>query len=131
MPPTPDAKRRVVLCILDGFGISSETRGNAIAAAKMPNYRAMLALYPHTEIGAGGEAVGLPPGQQGNSEVGHLNLGAGRVVYQSITRIDKAIDDGSFFAQSRPAAMPRRTSSAPAARSICWAWCRPAACTHR
>jgi len=96
MPPTPDAKRRVVLCILDGFGISSETRGNAIAAAKMPNYRAMLALYPHTEIGAGGEAVGLPPGQQGNSEVGHLNLGAGRVVYQSITRIDKSIDDGSF-----------------------------------
>jgi 2,3-bisphosphoglycerate-independent phosphoglycerate mutase len=96
MPPAPEGGRRVVLCILDGFGISSETRGNAIAAAKMPNYRAMLAAYPHTEIGAGGEAVGLPAGQQGNSEVGHLNLGAGRVVYQSITRIDKAIEDGSF-----------------------------------
>ena len=94
--PASEAVRRVVLCILDGFGISNETRGNAIAAAKMPNYRAILEAYPHTEIGAGGAAVGLPDGQQGNSEVGHLNLGAGRVVYQSITRIDKAIDDGSF-----------------------------------
>ncbi|MBV8282313.1 MAG: 2,3-bisphosphoglycerate-independent phosphoglycerate mutase [Candidatus Eremiobacteraeota bacterium] len=96
MTPSPDARRRVVLCILDGFGISSETRGNAIAAAKLPHYRAMLERWPHTELGAGGEAVGLPAGQQGNSEVGHLNLGAGRVVFQSITRIDRAIDDGSF-----------------------------------
>ncbi len=88
---------RVVLCILDGFGISSETRGNAIAAARMPNYRRIAAAYPYTQIGAGGEAVGLPPGQQGNSEVGHLNLGAGRVVYQSVTRIDHAIDSGAFF----------------------------------
>jgi len=90
------ARSPIVLCVLDGFGISGETRGNAIAAAKMPNYRAMAAKYPYTEIGAGGQAVGLPAGQQGNSEVGHLNLGAGRVVYQSITRIDAAIDDGSF-----------------------------------
>ena len=87
---------RVVLCVLDGFGISKQTRGNAIAAANMPNYRAMAGTYPYTELGAGGEAVGLPKGQQGNSEVGHLNLGAGRVVYQSITRIDHAIEDGSF-----------------------------------
>jgi 2,3-bisphosphoglycerate-independent phosphoglycerate mutase len=92
----PATGKRVVLCILDGFGISSETRGNAIAAAKMPNYRRMAAQYPTTELGAGGEAVGLPAGQQGNSEVGHLNLGAGRVVYQSITRIDQAITDGTF-----------------------------------
>ena len=92
----PADRPRVILCVLDGFGISHETRGNAIAAARMPNYRAMAERYPYTEIGAGGEAVGLPPGQQGNSEVGHLNLGAGRVVYQSITRIDRAIDDGSF-----------------------------------
>src|ERR1039457_413691 len=92
----PATGKRVVLCILDGFGISSETRGNAIAAAKMPNYRRMAAAYPTTELGAGGEAVGLPAGQQGNSEVGHLNLGAGRVVYQSITRIDQAITDGTF-----------------------------------
>jgi 2,3-bisphosphoglycerate-independent phosphoglycerate mutase len=94
--PQAAERPRVVLCILDGFGISHETKGNAIAAARMPNYRAMAAQFPYTEIGAGGEAVGLPPGQQGNSEVGHLNLGAGRVVYQSITRIDHAIDDGSF-----------------------------------
>ena len=94
--PRPADRPRVVLCILDGFGISRETRGNAIAAARMPNYRALIARDPYTEIGAGGEAVGLPAGQQGNSEVGHLNLGAGRVVYQSITRIDRAIDDGSF-----------------------------------
>ncbi|MBV8170533.1 MAG: 2,3-bisphosphoglycerate-independent phosphoglycerate mutase, partial [Candidatus Eremiobacteraeota bacterium] len=97
MAQAPEGRRRVILCILDGFGVSNETRGNAIAAAKMPNYRALLEKYPHTELGAGGEAVGLPAGQQGNSEVGHLNLGAGRVVYQSITRIDRAIDDGSFF----------------------------------
>src|SRR6516162_5901750 len=95
MPP-PD-RPRIVLCILDGFGISRDTLGNAIAAARMPNYRALVAKYPYTELGAGGEAVGLPAGQQGNSEVGHLNLGAGRIVYQSITRIDRAIDDGSFF----------------------------------
>jgi len=94
----PDSEPRlpVVLCVLDGFGISAQLRGNAIAAARMPNYRALAAKYPYAEIGAGGEAVGLPPGQQGNSEVGHLNLGAGRVVYQNITRIDAAIDDGSF-----------------------------------
>ncbi|HXW50680.1 MAG TPA: 2,3-bisphosphoglycerate-independent phosphoglycerate mutase [Candidatus Acidoferrales bacterium] len=89
--------RRVVLCVLDGFGISKETRGNAIAAAKMPNFRRMAATYPYTEIGAAQEAVGLPHGQQGNSEVGHLNLGAGRVVLQSVTRIDHAIDTGAFF----------------------------------
>jgi 2,3-bisphosphoglycerate-independent phosphoglycerate mutase len=84
--------------VLDGFGISHETRGNAIAAARLPNYRRLAASYPYTEIGAAEEAVGLPHGQQGNSEVGHLNLGAGRVVLQSVTRIDHAIDDGSFAA---------------------------------
>ena len=89
---------RVILCVLDGFGISSQTRGNAIAAARLRNYRQLAADYPYTEIGAAQEAVGLPHGQQGNSEVGHLNLGAGRVVLQSVTRIDRAIDDGSFGA---------------------------------
>ena len=89
---------RVILCVLDGFGISNETRGNAIAAAKLPTYRRLAATYPYTEIGAAQEAVGLPHGQQGNSEVGHLNLGAGRVVLQSVTRIDRAIEDGTFFA---------------------------------
>jgi 2,3-bisphosphoglycerate-independent phosphoglycerate mutase len=86
----------LVLCVLDGFGCSKEERGNAIAHAAMPHYRAMAAQYPYTEIGAAEEAVGLPHGQQGNSEVGHLNLGAGRVVLQSVTRIDHAIATGTF-----------------------------------
>jgi 2,3-bisphosphoglycerate-independent phosphoglycerate mutase len=85
------------LCVLDGFGVRKETRGNAIAAAHLPNYRRLASAYPYTEIGAAQEAVGLPHGQQGNSEVGHLNLGAGRVVLQSVTRIDHAIDTGAFF----------------------------------
>src|SRR5579872_3434288 len=89
-------RRNVVLCILDGFGLRDELRGNAIAAANLPHYRRIAASYPHTQLGAAAEAVGLPPGQQGNSEVGHLNLGAGRVVLQSVTRIDHAIDEGSF-----------------------------------
>lgn len=87
---------RVILCVLDGFGISKEIRGNAIAAARLPNYRRIAAGYPYTQIGAAEESVGLPKGQQGNSEVGHLNLGAGRVVLQSVTRIDRAIDEGTF-----------------------------------
>ncbi|MDQ6779910.1 MAG: 2,3-bisphosphoglycerate-independent phosphoglycerate mutase [Candidatus Eremiobacteraeota bacterium] len=91
-----EAPRNVVLCVLDGFGCSDETRGNAIAAAALPNYRRLLTTYPHIVLGAAEAAVGLPKGQQGNSEVGHLNLGAGRVVLQSVTRIDHAIDEGSF-----------------------------------
>ena len=86
----------VVLCILDGFGSSNETRGNAIAAADMPHWHELEANNPHTQIRAAEEAVGLPKGQQGNSEVGHLNLGAGRVVLQTVTRIDDAIKRGVF-----------------------------------
>ncbi|HXW76639.1 MAG TPA: 2,3-bisphosphoglycerate-independent phosphoglycerate mutase, partial [Candidatus Eremiobacteraceae bacterium] len=88
----------VVLCILDGFGCRREERGNAIAHAKMPRLDAMMARSPWTRLGAAEEAVGLPHGQQGNSEVGHLNLGAGRVVLQSVTRIDRAIETGAFAA---------------------------------
>lgn len=88
--------QHVILCVLDGFGISKAVRGNAIAAAKLPNYHRIAASYPYTQLGAAEEAVGLPKGQQGNSEVGHLNLGAGRVVLQSVTRIDQAIEDGTF-----------------------------------
>jgi len=88
----------VVLCVLDGFGISKEERGNAIAHADMPRYRALVQRYPYTVLGAAQEAVGLQKGQQGNSEVGHLNLGAGRVVLQSVTRIDHAIKEGTFVA---------------------------------
>jgi 2,3-bisphosphoglycerate-independent phosphoglycerate mutase len=86
----------VVLCILDGFGCSNETRGNAISAADLPHWHELERNNPHTEIRAAEESVGLPKGQQGNSEVGHLNLGAGRVVLQTVTRIDDAIKRGVF-----------------------------------
>lgn len=87
----------VALIILDGFGLRGETMGNAVAQAKKPNYDRYWAEYPHTTLTACGEAVGLPEGQMGNSEVGHLNIGAGRIVYQDLTRISKSIRDGEFF----------------------------------
>ena len=87
----------VLLIVLDGWGLSKSKVGNAIAAARPPVYASLLKKYPHTRLLASGEAVGLPEGQMGNSEVGHLNLGAGRIVYQDITRINKAIRDGDFF----------------------------------
>jgi 2,3-bisphosphoglycerate-independent phosphoglycerate mutase len=90
-------KKPIVLTILDGWGYRPETHGNAIALARKPNYDRLLATYPNTLIRASEQFVGLPGGQMGNSEVGHLNLGAGRVVRMDITRIDAAILDGSFF----------------------------------
>lgn len=91
------AKQPVMLIVLDGWGYSEETRGNALAQARLPNYSRLRANYPNTLLKASGEDVGLPKGQMGNSEVGHLNMGAGRVVYQELTRIFKAIEDGEFF----------------------------------
>ena len=85
------------LIILDGFGINSESKGNAIKAAGTPYINSLYEKYSHTQIGASGMDVGLPDGQMGNSEVGHLNMGAGRVVYQELTRITKAIKDEDFF----------------------------------
>ncbi len=87
--------------MLDGFGIGPDPGRDAVAAARMPVWRSLLQRWPHTRLGASAEAVGLPSGQMGNSEVGHLNLGAGRPVLQDLPRIDAAIVDGSFFA--RPA----------------------------
>lgn len=88
----------VALVILDGWGIGDlADPNNAIAVAKTPNVDALTAKYPYTELKCSGEAVGLPDGQMGNSEVGHLNIGAGRVVYQELTRITKAIREGDFF----------------------------------
>ena len=89
-------KKPFMLMILDGFGLSSKITGNAIAAASLPNINEIFKKYPFTTLKASGLAVGLPEGQMGNSEVGHLNIGAGRVVYQELTRISKAIDDGIF-----------------------------------
>ncbi len=90
-------KKPLALIILDGFGYNSSDYGNAIAAAKTPNLDKLFASCPHTLIGASGMDVGLPDGQMGNSEVGHTNIGAGRIVYQELTRITKAIKDGDFF----------------------------------
>ena len=85
------------LIIMDGFGINPDERYNAITKAGTPTLDALMAKYPHTTIGASGMDVGLPDGQMGNSEVGHLNIGAGRIVYQELTRITKDIQDGEFF----------------------------------
>ena len=93
--------RPIVLVVLDGFGIGAEPAKDAIAAASMPRWRALVAANPHSVLRASEDAVGLPEGQMGNSEVGHLNLGAGRPVLQDLPRIDAAIADGSFF--TRPA----------------------------
>ena len=90
-------RKPVVLMILDGYGLSEEKRGNAVGKANTPVMDDLMANYPFVHGHASGEAVGLPEGQMGNSEVGHLNIGAGRVVYQDLTRISKAIEDGSFF----------------------------------
>jgi 2,3-bisphosphoglycerate-independent phosphoglycerate mutase len=87
----------VALIILDGFGLREKKEGNAVALAKKPNFDRYWSTFPHTTLGASGESVGLPEGQMGNSEVGHLNLGAGRVVYQDLTRVTKAIREGTFF----------------------------------
>ncbi len=89
-------KKPLILCILDGFGIAGK-EGNAIAAAKTPNLDKLFSENPTTAIGASGMDVGLPDGQMGNSEVGHTNIGAGRIVYQELTRITKSIKDGDFF----------------------------------
>lgn len=91
------SKIPVVLMILDGYGLNERTEGNAIALAKTPVMDELMADYPFVKGYASGLAVGLPDGQMGNSEVGHLNMGAGRIVYQDLTRITKEIEDGDFF----------------------------------
>jgi 2,3-bisphosphoglycerate-independent phosphoglycerate mutase len=90
-------ERLILLAILDGWGYREEKEGNAIYHAHTPNYDRYMRKYPHSLLQASGEAVGLPEGQMGNSEVGHLNMGAGRIVYQESTRISKAIREGNFF----------------------------------
>ena len=91
-----ETPKPVVLCILDGWGDGPDTSTNAIARAETPNWDAMLASYPRARLDASEHHVGLPDGQMGNSEVGHMNLGAGRIVLQDLPRIDAAIDDGSL-----------------------------------
>ncbi|MDD2605803.1 MAG: 2,3-bisphosphoglycerate-independent phosphoglycerate mutase, partial [Desulfobacteraceae bacterium] len=89
--------RPVMLMILDGWGINPNIEGNAVAAANTPFLDNLQEIYPTTKLVTCGPDVGLPEGIMGNSEVGHLNIGAGRIVYQDLLRIDRAIADGSFF----------------------------------
>jgi len=89
----------ILLTVLDGWGYRAETRGNAIALAQKPAYDALLKKFPNTLVRTSGPAVGLPEGQMGNSEVGHLNIGAGRVVHMDITRLDVMIQSGEFLRQ--------------------------------
>src|SRR6185436_4251629 len=87
----------VALVILDGWGCAPPGPGNAVELAHTPTFDRLWREYPHTTLEASGESVGLPHGQMGNSEVGHLTIGSGRVLYQDLVRVNKAIEDGSFF----------------------------------
>ena len=91
------SKKTTILMILDGFGLNENPKGNAVAEAKKPHYDQMIKDWPSAPGNASGLFVGLPDGQMGNSEVGHLNIGAGRIVYQDLTKITKSIQDGDFF----------------------------------
>ena len=91
------AGKPLVLLVLDGWGLREAREGNAIKLARTPAYTELVERFPHSSLVASGEAVGLPPGQMGNSEVGHITMGAGRIVYQDLTRIDKCVRDGDFF----------------------------------
>ena len=111
--------------ILDGFGVGleAEKRGDAIKAAKKPNIDKLFAENPVTKIGASGLDVGLPDGQMGNSEVGHTNIGAGRIVYQELTRITKSIEDGEFFEnEALLKAVDNAAQEGKAGTSLKW-WC--------
>ena len=92
-----EPKKTTMLMILDGFGINEQEEGNAVKLSNTPNIDLLMKKYPNTRIKPSGLAVGLPEGQMGNSEVGHTNIGAGRIVYQELTRITKSIEDGDFF----------------------------------
>ena len=100
----------LVLIILDGWGYRAETKANAIALARKPTYDRLLREYPNTLIQTSGHYVGLPDGQMGNSEVGHLNIGAGRIVHMDSTRIELMIQNGEFF--SHPVLLARHEKRA-------------------
>nr|MCH7987478.1 2,3-bisphosphoglycerate-independent phosphoglycerate mutase [Acidobacteriota bacterium] len=93
----PKRAKPVVLTILDGWGYRAQREDNAIAQARTPTYDELLRKFPNTLVHTSGPRVGLPEGQMGNSEVGHLNIGAGRVIHMDFTRIDLAIQSGEFF----------------------------------
>ena len=94
-------KKTLVLCILDGCGLRDEVEGNAFKNANKPTFDYLVNKYPHTKLEASGQLVGLPKGQMGNSEVGHMNIGAGRIVYQPLELINKSIETGEFFSNEK------------------------------
>ena len=117
MTSSPVALRRpTLLVILDGFGINPDPANNAIAQADTPNFDRYFADYPMTTLEASGRGVGLPAGQMGNSEVGHMTIGSGTIVKQDLVRIDDAIEDGSFF--ENPALLSAVQASREAGRPL-------------
>ena len=113
--------RPIVLTVLDGWGYRAETKGNAIALARKPNYDRLLKDFPNTLIHTSGPFVGLPEGQMGNSEVGHLNIGAGRIVQMDITRVDQLIAVlGEAITQVRSSSEKPRATSASRSCSKRW-----------
>ena len=93
-------KKLTMLMILDGFGVNEKDEGNAVKIANIPNINQIMKENPNTLIHTSGSDVGLPEGQMGNSEVGHTNIGAGRIIYQDLAKITKSIEDGDFFSKS-------------------------------
>ena len=93
----PKKPKPLVILILDGWGVAQDSVGNAITRANLKNYNDLWYSFPHATLSSAGQSVGLPEGQVGNSEVGHLNLGAGRIVFQDLLRINMSIADGTFF----------------------------------
>ncbi len=118
----------VLLLILDGFGYREDPDFNAVADARKPNWDKLWSEYPHTLINASELRVGLPTGQMGNSEVGHLNIGAGRVVYQDLTKVDLAIENGSFYTNPALVQAVADRQAAWHGAAYHWVCCRPAAC---
>ncbi len=123
------SKKPTVLMILDGYGLNDKVEGNAVAQAKTPVMDKLMAECPFVKGHASGLAVGLPDGQMGNSEVGHLNMGAGRVVYQELTRITKSIQDGDFFKVRRTFNSSRKLQKKRIPLCICSVWYLPAVYT--
>ena len=119
----------VLLVVLDGWGIRAEREANAILLAGTPNLDRSRATTPRTELQTSGLAVGLPEGQMGNSEVGHTNIGAGRIVYQDLVRINRAAESGELAQNPVLRAAMDKRQGRTARRSTCWAWCLRAACT--
>lgn len=123
------SKKPIALIIMDGFGYNHKDYGNAIRAAKTPNIDRLLANYPHTLIGASGMDVGLPEGQMGNSEVGHTNIGAGRIVYQSLQEL-QSLSRTANSSQTKLSQQPLRTARRMTAHSTCSDFFQTAAFTH-